>query len=110
MRAKRENADYLQDIRDHADKALRFTEAVSYQEFRANEEKFLAVLHALQIVGEAANRLSREFKEEHADIPWSDIVGMRNFIVHGYFRIDPEIVWRTLREDLPGLLDSLKDI
>ena len=110
MKSKRENADYLADIREYAGKALKFVEGVSFEAFLRNEEKVLAVLYALQIVGEAASKLSREFTEQFPTIPWADIVGMRNFIVHGYFRVDFEVVWRTVVEDLPVLLLSLENI
>lgn len=110
MKSKRENGDYLADIRDYAEKALRFVEDLSYEEFLANEEKVLAVLFALQTIGEAANKLTRDFRDQFPAVPWADIVGMRNFIVHGYFQIDLAIVWRTLREDLPALLISLEQI
>ena len=110
MKSKRENADYLADIREYAGKALKFVEGVSFEEFLQNEEKVLAVLYVLQIVGEAASKLSRDFTEQFPTIPWADIVGMRNFIVHGYFRVDFEVVWRTVVEDLPVLLLSLENI
>ena len=61
------------------------------------------MLHHLLILGEAAARLSDEFRESHAEIPWSQIIGMRNILVHDYFAIDLDIVWRVIETNLPQL-------
>ncbi|MEW5723373.1 MAG: HepT-like ribonuclease domain-containing protein [Thermodesulfobacteriota bacterium] len=70
----------------------------------------LGLVKCLEIVGEAAGRLSPEFRARYAGIPWSRIIGMRNRLVHAYFEIDYEQVWKTLTEDLPPLLDELETI
>lgn len=69
------------------------------------------VLHQLQIIGEAAKRLSRSFREETAEIPWVDIAGMRDKIVHDYLGVDLDIVWQTAVRDIPALkrqIEALK--
>ena len=63
---------------------------VDFDAFADNEEKTLAVVHALQIVGEAAQKLPEELTRLYPEIPWADVVGMRNFIVHGYYMVDVE--------------------
>jgi uncharacterized protein with HEPN domain len=61
------------------------------------------VIHHLQIIGEAVRALSLEFRSLHADIPWSDIIGMRNILVHNYFAIDKDAVWNVVERDLPSM-------
>ena len=61
------------------------------------------VIHHLQIIGEAVRALSPEFRSLHSDIPWSDIIGMRNILVHHYFAIDKDAVWKVVERDLPAM-------
>jgi uncharacterized protein with HEPN domain len=88
-------------------------------EFRANLDRtaFLtdlktqaAVLHELLVPGEAAKRLSAEFREEHPDVPWKAIAGMRDRLLHGYDDVDLELVWKTVDEDLPALVRRLEEL
>ncbi|MHC4508400.1 MAG: HepT-like ribonuclease domain-containing protein [Planctomycetota bacterium] len=65
------------------------------------------VLHHIQILGEATARISDEFQEEHPDIPWFKIIGMRNILVHDYFHVDIEAVWSVVENDLPVLYDQV---
>lgn len=68
------------------------------------------IVHHLQILGEAAARLSDEFRELHPDIPWFKIIGMRNILVHDYFHIDIEAVWSAVASDLPVLEERIKQL
>ena len=61
------------------------------------------VVHHLQIIGEAVRALSPEFRSAHPDIPWSDIIGMRNVLVHHYFAIDKDAIWNVVERDLPAM-------
>lgn len=70
----------------------------------------LGLVKAIEIVGEAASKMSAEGKAELADIPWAAIVGMRHRLVHGYMDIDDDILWRTAAERLPPLLDRLRTV
>lgn len=67
-----------------------------------------AVVRAIEILGEAAARVSDETRASATDVPWTSIVGMRNRLVHGYFDVDTEIVWRTVTAEIPRLLATLK--
>ncbi len=62
-----------------------------------------AVVRELEIIGEASNNLNQEFREQHPEIPWRRIRGMRNFLIHEYFGVNAKVVWDTCREDLPSL-------
>ena len=70
-----------------------------------NSDELLQVwyLHYLQIIGKAANRISGEMREEHPEIPWGKLIGMRHILVHGYFDVDLDIVWNAIQADLPIL-------
>jgi uncharacterized protein with HEPN domain len=70
----------------------------------------LAIIKELEIIGEAASKVSSETRERFPEIPWQDIVGMRNRFIHGYFDIDMDRVWDTVNADLPELLELLEKI
>lgn len=66
------------------------------------------VLRNFQVLGEAARRVSESFQRDHADIPWSDMIGMRNVVIHEYEEIDFETLWDTINKDLPVVLDQIE--
>jgi len=80
------------------------------QAFESNELIQTYLVHHLQILGEAASKVSASFQEQHPEVPWSHIRGMRHILVHDYFRIDPDIVWAAVDKDLPDLKRSLSAI
>jgi len=83
---------------------------MSLEDFSKDQKSIDAVARNLEIMGEAANRLPGEFKESHSEIEWYKIVGLRHRIVHEYFGVDLEIIWRILQKDLPELQQSLSRI
>jgi uncharacterized protein with HEPN domain len=89
-------------------------EAISFSEGRSREHLFddRMLLHSLvrsiEIIGEAAVHVSADYKESASDIPWTELTGMRNRLIHAYFDIDPDIVWATTNRDLPPLIDVLE--
>ena len=110
MRRKRVYTDYLRDIAHYTEKVEQFVTGLDFERFSANEEKTLAVIHALQIIGEAVNHLPASLKQRYPEVPWADIIGMRNIIVHGYFLVDLEAVWKTAQERLPPLHQAITRI
>ncbi len=70
----------------------------------------LALVRCIEIIGEAGARVSAEGRAEAPDIPWAEIVAMRNRLIHAYFDVDLDIVWRTINDDLPPLIATLNDI
>ena len=70
----------------------------------------LAILRCVEIVGEAACRVPEPVQTSHPDIPWPEIIGMRNRLVHGYDLVDYDIVWSTIKQDLPALVSELEKI
>jgi uncharacterized protein with HEPN domain len=77
-------------------------------EFDADEDVRLALAHLVQILGEAASRVSQAFCDEHPEVPWREIVGMRNKIVHDYMGLDFDVVWQVVAEDIAPLRDALE--
>lgn len=86
---------------------LSFTEGTSFDDFVRDRRTQLSVLKSVEIVGEAAAHVSSGTRKANPDIPWRQIVGMRNQLVHVYFDIDLPLVWDTVRHDLPDLIDRL---
>jgi uncharacterized protein with HEPN domain len=99
---------YMGHILDTARKAHEKVRGKDRAAFDADENLRLAMAHLLQIIGEAAGRLSPEFRERHPEVPWKAIVGMRHKVVHDYMNVDYNVVWRTATEELPVLLSLLE--
>jgi uncharacterized protein with HEPN domain len=70
----------------------------------------MVLVHCLEIIGEAANKVSSEFQKKNPQIPWLDMIGMRNRLIHVYFDVDLDIVWKTTKEELPALIATLEPI
>ena len=101
---------YLTDILEASEAIRRFLASVNSDEFLNDELLQSGVLQKLIVIGEAAARLPKEFRDKHPEIEWSDIVGFRNIAVHEYFAIMWEIVWETAISDIPKLHDQIEAI
>jgi uncharacterized protein with HEPN domain len=95
---------------DAAEEALFFVADSSGEDFSKNRMLILSVIKEIEIIGEAASKISEGTKSEFAYIPWQDIVGMRNRLIHGYFDVNVKLVWNTIKNNLPSLIISLKKI
>lgn len=100
----------MQHIADFAGRAISFVNDVDQEEFNKNEILQLACVHLLEIIGEAANGLSGDTRDRYPGIPWLKMINMRNRLIHGYIDIDMEIVWRTIKDDLPPLIYMVRKI
>jgi len=101
---------YLRHILDAISDTEEFVENVTQNEFFKNKEKQYAVLRALGIIGEATKNLSRELRAKHPEIPWRDVAGMRNKLIHAYFGVKLELVWETVKDRLPELKKQIYTI
>jgi uncharacterized protein with HEPN domain len=96
------------DMIQAVERAQRLSHGLREQEFNGNEPVQWAIFSQIVILGEAASRVDRTFQKAHSDVPWASIIGMRHRLVHGYDTVDWVRVWKTLRNDLPPLLQQLK--
>lgn len=86
---------------------LEFAQGLNREQLRADLRTQSAILYQISIMGEATKRLSREFREQHPEVPWDDLAGMRDVIAHQYDRIDLEIIWKVIQRNIPELLNML---
>lgn len=100
----------LRHMADAIESALRFSRGRSRAQYESDEMLLFAVVRAVEVVGEAASRTTTELRVAHPQIPWAAVVGMRNRLVHAYFDVDIDVVWSTVTQALPPLLDQLKAI
>ena len=100
----------VEDILAAAERATRFVGEMDLAAFKADERTASAVLHQIFLIGEAAARLPEEIRNRTPDVPWEEIIGMRNIIAHGYFEVDLEVPWKTVRLDLPPLQQQLRSL
>lgn len=100
---------YLQHILEAIERIEVYMEGVERDAFLNDSMAQDAVIRQLEVLGEAASQLSDETRDQYDSVPWQDITGMRNKLIHGYFGVDIDVVWRTVQEDLPRLKQQLED-
>lgn len=105
-----EDSGRLEDMLAASQDALGFAAGRTEAELETDRMLFLALVKALEIIGEAASRLSPETREQYPQIEWSAIIGMRNILVHAYGSIDSAELWKTIQSDLPSLVPKLENI
>ena len=100
----------MHQMLEHAREALEIARGESRAELESNRVLQLALAHLLLVVGEAATRVSPAGRAQYPEVPWSKAIGARNFIAHGYDRIDHDVVWNTIVEDFPPLVMVLERV
>jgi uncharacterized protein with HEPN domain len=100
----------LKDILEAISAIDRFVEGVDFEEFKNNDEKSSAVVRKFEIIGEAAKGLPVEMKKEYPEVPWKEMAGFRDRLIHFYFGIKYELVWQAIKKRLPQLESSIKQI
>ena len=100
----------LQHILDEANAACIYAQDMSFDEFHKDGKTARAIIRSVEIIGEAASKISDDLRKEHPEVPWQKIVGMRNRLIHVYFDIDYNTLWQTVKENLPPLIKTIKDI
>src|SRR5688500_1119056 len=108
MTVQRTCTDFLQDIIDAAQKARGFVEHLTRDQFAADDKTQFAVVRALEIIGEATKRIPMEVRNQHANVPWRSMAGIRDKLIHDYISVNNEIVWKTVQEDLPALIPLME--
>lgn len=102
--------DFVEDIIDAMEKAEILLRDVSYEEFEEDFRINFAVVRALEIVGEATKRMPMVIRERYSSVPWRGMAGMRDRIIHGYDRVDLQIVWDVVRRDIPRIKPEIEKI
>jgi uncharacterized protein with HEPN domain len=100
----------LQHMVDAANEALSFVANKSKTELEADRALALALVKSIEIVGEAASRVSREVRSRSPEIPWADLIAMRNRLIHSYFDVNLDIVWQTVSVELPPLVTQIQEL
>ncbi len=103
MTSKRVYLDYLKDIADAAEKIAQFIEGMTYGQFVTDAKTSFAVVRALEVIGEAAKQVPSSIRTQYPEVPWQEMSGMRDKLVHDYFGVNLEVVWKTALEDVPNL-------
>ncbi|MCC6221666.1 MAG: DUF86 domain-containing protein [Deltaproteobacteria bacterium] len=104
----RDLRDYLEDIIDAMLKSQEFISGMSYDQFVSDDKTIFAVLRSLEVIGEAAKNIPKDFREEHLEVPWKEMAGMRDVLIHAYFGVDKQTVWLTVTDKIPKLLPEIK--
>ncbi len=99
---------FAQDMLDSIGKIHQYTQGMSYDEFVRDSKTLDAVYRNLEIIGEAARRIPESVQEQYSDVPWAQIVALRNRLAHTYFAVDETIIWDIVQNDLPSLETRLK--
>lgn len=93
-----------------AKEAMEFAAGKTRKNLEKDRIRVLAIIKSIEIIGEAASKVTEEFKSDNKYIPWNDIISMRNRLIHAYFDVNLDIVWQTVKSDLPDLIKALEKI
>lgn len=105
---KRTNRHYFEDILNYANTSLEFVENISYKEFINDKKVIFATIRALEVIGESSNRVPEDIKLKYDFLPWKEMRGLRNRIIHNYDDIDYKIIWNVLQNEIPKLINQIK--
>lgn len=108
--SERPNASWIEDMLQAAQRIVAYNCGLSYEDFLCDIKTQDAIVRNIEILGEAAGKISADFKKANPTLPWHNIIGMRNRLVHEYFGVNLDIVWSVAQDDLPGLIAMLENL
>ena len=100
---------YLADILDSCNAVTEYVAGITFEDFCNDRRTYSAVIREFEIIGEAVGKLPEELKQRRSDVEWQDIKDFRNLLIHEYFGVDLEIVWKVIQDDLPDLMDAVRE-
>ena len=106
----KDDAVFLKHVLDSINQIEEYVDGMGFEDFISRKLVQDGVIRQLEIIGEATKHLSPELREKYPKIPWEDIAGMRDKLIHHYFGVDLEVVWDTVEKDLPALKKNVKKI
>ena len=106
----RDIRDYLQDILEAIIDIENFVDNMTYEEFIKDKKTLNAVIRSIEIIGEASKQLPDPLKTKYPELPWKEITGMRDKLIHAYFGMDTETIWETIKHNIPGLKQTIQKI
>ena len=110
MSKKRRDSDYVDDIREAMQRIVAYTRGLSYEQFMSDTKTQDAVICNLEVIDEAVKALSDNLRATYAPIPWREMAGMRDRLIHHYFGVNYDIVWQVAHEEILCLLPEIEDI
>jgi uncharacterized protein with HEPN domain len=101
---------YLDDIIENINDAELFIKGMTYQEFMEDKRTVNAAIRSIEVIGEATKHVPQDIRNKRRDIPWKDMAGMRDKCIHGYLGIDYEVVWTSIKDELPEIRPKIKSL
>lgn len=101
---------YINDILENMRDAEQFTEGMSYEQFLTDKKTWNAVLRSIEVIGEATKNIPDDVRASYPQVPWKEMAGMRDKVIHFYFGVDREVVWLVVKERIPALRPSIEQI
>jgi uncharacterized protein with HEPN domain len=106
----RDYRDYLQDIFDAVNDIENFVGNMTYEEFIKDRKTLNAVVRSIEIIGEASENIPETMKAKHKELPWKQMAGLRDKLIHAYFGVDVETLWKAVKENIPPLRRSIQQM
>jgi len=107
---RKDPALFLEDILEAMNKIEKYTKDKDIEKFRSDSMTVDAVLRNLEVIGEASTNIPSEFREDNPEIPWKRMIGLRNIVIHEYFGVDLDIIWRIITKDIPETKPLIEEL